>query len=358
MIFVIGLCLLGCTANKSLLHEDITSQATCAEKDGYWYNNKCWTAFDDDGISKANIDEEVDNQMKIINQSKVKVNDKEYPLTFFFPEEGRRIILITIFGEKNNEQTLLQFIKPKMLKKKEFDMKATLFQGSLLEIPDTSQPVTIAQGKLHATINDFEALDINFSGTLKNDSDETFEIAYQPNEVITGAGTSNIEVKGDEAFLNGDLGTKTYQQIKNLIKNHPEVKTLVLGNISGSLNDAVNMHTGRIVREAGLNTKVLSNSSIASGGVDLFCAGQERIVEKGAKIGIHSWCCLDDLTAVEIPQDHPAHKYQVAFFKMCLGEELGPRFYFHTLTAASFDSVHWMSDEDIKKWKVATQFVE
>ena len=37
---------------------------------------------------------------------------------------------------------------------------------------------------------------------------------------------------------------------------------------------------------------------------------------------------------------------------------MDPDFYFHTLSAAPFDDIHWMSDEEIKKWKVATKFIE
>ncbi len=155
--------------------------------------------------------------------------------------------------------------------------------------------------------------------------------------------------------MSGDLGTITYSQIKDLIKNHPSVKTLILTNSSGSVNDAVNMHTGRLLRENGFTTKVLSDSDIASGAVDLFCAGVERIVEKGAKLGIHSWCCVNDLTAIEIPKDHPAHQYQIAYFSMCLGKELGADFYFHTLEASPFNDVHYMTLDEIKKWKIATK---
>ncbi len=102
----------------------------------------------------------------------------------------------------------------------------------------------------------------------------------------------------------------------------------------------------------------MKDSEIASGGVDLFCAGKKRIVEKGAKIGIHSWCCLNYLSAAEIPKDHPAHQYQIAYFTMCLGADIGPDFYFHTLTSAPFNGIHWMSDADIQKWTVSTEFVQ
>ena len=84
--------------------------------------------------------------------------------------------------------------------------------------------------------------------------------------------------------------------------------------ISGSVNDAVNMHTGRLLRKNGFTTKLLSDSDIASGGVDLFCAGAKRIVEKGAKIGVHSWCCTSDLTAVEITKRTSSTSISVRIF--------------------------------------------
>jgi hypothetical protein len=49
---------------------------------------------------------------------------------------------------------------------------------------------------------------------------------------------------------------------------------------------------------------------------------RKRIVEKGAKIGVHSWCCENDLTAVEISKEHPAHKYQLKYFTMALGADM------------------------------------
>lgn len=350
--------ILSCSGMKSLSFQEITTEKTCIEKGGTWYNGKCWKDFEDDGISKMDIDATVQEQMLKIKAANIKVNEQTYPLLFFFPEmDKKKILLITLYQTENDYFTIVQEVVEKELDKKEVDALAALFKGNLIE-ENAKTPQQIATGNLHIVVNNLDELDLSISGVLKNTEDnKTYNISYRSHETITGAGMSTIEVKGTEAHINGELGTKTYQQLKNMIDQHPEVKTLVLGQINGSVNDAVNMHTGRILREAGLNTKVLSNSSIASGGVDLFCAGQERIVEKGAKIGIHSWCCLDDLTAVEIPKDHPAHKYQIEYFTMCLGEQLGPDFYFHTLTAASFDGIHWMSEADMVKWKVATKTI-
>ncbi len=90
----------------------------------------------------------------------------------------------------------------------------------------------------------------------------------------------------------------------------------------------------------------------------LFCSGVERIVEKGAKIGVHSWCCVNDLSAEELPKEHPAHQDKLNYFTQMMGELIGPKFYFYTLESASFDNIHWMSDSEIQQWKVATQFIK
>jgi len=162
-----------------------------------------------------------------------------------------------------------------------------------------------------------------------------------------------VLVKNHQAYLDGDSGTITYQQIEDLINNHPEVKTIIFGTISGSVNDAVNMYIGELIREVGITTKVLSNSEIASGRVDLFCAEKNRIITKSAKLGVHSWADMD-YTAKDLPLDHPAHQYQIAYFKMCL-EDKGEGFYFYTLDAAPADNIHWMSDDELKEWGIATQ---
>lgn len=358
--------LASCDGSKAFYDKNVGDQSICEEKGGYWYKDKCWSDFEDEGIAVADIDKRVAEQMILIENGKVRVNSVAHPITFFMPEmDGKEVLFITIFEDENGAKTILQPTKIKQVKRGRLSAPALLLNGNLIEISEDEIAMKkvmnnpIATGELEANVHNFDALDITFNGFLENEkTGKPFQINYQTNEAVLGAGTSTVEVKNNEIHINGELGTRTYRQLKEAIQDHPNAKTAVLGKINGSLNDAVNMHTGRILREAGLTTKVLKNSNIASGGVDLFCAGKERIVEKGAKIGIHSWCCYNDLTAIELPKDHPAHQYQIEYFTMCLGKEIGPDFYFHTLSAAPFDGVHWMSDEDIKKWKVATEFVE
>ena len=64
-----------------------------------------------------------------------------------------------------------------------------------------------------------------------------------------------------------------------LNKNYPTITTINFVAIPGSL-DQVNHETGRLIREAGYTTKIDSKGKVQGGGIDLFCAGKKRIIEK------------------------------------------------------------------------------
>lgn len=165
-----------------------------------------------------------------------------------------------------------------------------------------------------------------------------------------GLGASTFELDGNKAIVRGLLGSATFDQVQYLIDNHSEVDTLVLQQIQGSVNDDVNVETGRLVRNAGLSTFVPADGEIYSGGVDLFASGVTRTVESGATLGVHAWCCgPDGESAHELAKDDPAHDSQLAYWNEMLGAEAGPDFYFFTLEAAPFDGIHPMTPEELEE---------
>lgn len=345
------------SCSDKMSYSNVISKEKCeCKKDAYWYNSKCWKDFQDEAISQSDIDSVVKAELIAAESALVAVGDEKYPIDVFLPiPQDEEFLVLTEYTDSEGRRSMVSQIPMKSMRKKEVQADLIVLSGSAMN--GEIDTIPYASGSLTLNISDDES-QMDASGYfLKLNQTDTIEFSYRGSESLSGLGDSKLEIVGDEAFLSGDLGTETYAQIKDLIENHPNVKTLVLTSISGSVNDAVNMHTGRLVHEAKLNTKVLADSDIASGAVDLFCAGENRIVEQGAKIGIHSWCCVNDLTAIELPKDHPAHKDQINYFTMIMGAENGPAFYFHTLEAAPFDGVHWMSDEDIQKWKVSTQFI-
>jgi hypothetical protein len=189
-----------------------------------------------------------------------------------------------------------------------------------------------------------------YEGSISHPVKGDFSIKLTVNESLIEGGTSTVEVSGTIAMVNGDLGTKTYVQITDLINNHPEVDTLLLQEISGSVNDAINMHTGRLVRNAQLTTMVEATSDVNSGGVDLYTSGFKRVYTEGAKLGVHSWCCTEGKPADELGRDHEGHGAQLTFFREMLGAELGPEFYFFTIEAAPHNTVHVMTKAELDKY--------
>ncbi len=364
-LFLLLLISISCNTINQQVYENATTQQDCIVNTGYWYKDKCWKNFEDEGIPKDKIDSVVVSQMSLINNSYITIDSVQYPVRMVLPDQDEETstFIIEYTGSQDAPRSIIIYAdSDKVESEKNVDVDFFILSLYILDADDLSDEEVeqniVGGGKLRLTIGDMDDLDLYFEGEVQYPSGKRKSISFNINEAITGAGTSVLEIVENQAFLSGDLGTITYHQIKTMIAEHPEVKTLVLTNISGSINDIVNMHTGRIVREAGLNTKLLKNSDIASGGVDLFCAGNERIIEKGAKLGIHSWCCIDDIQAIDLPKDHPAHQYQIEYFTMCLGSKLGPDFYFRTLEAAPADDIYWMKDDEIRKWNIATQPME
>ena len=333
------------------------NKSECVTKGGYWYKGKCWPDFTESTVTAANVDAVVQAQMLRAGEAFVKIDDKRFNIDFFMSEGKEAILSFNQF-----EENLLLFSEFGFTGKKPFNADARYMKGNPFEAKNGTgvplQPVAFGKVKVSITENSEEEEKIKFSGSRENKNNtKQYKVEVEVNEAVMGMGTSEFKIAGDQAFLSGTLGTITYHQLKQIIKNNPEVKTIVFNRVEGSINDEINMHTGRILREAGLNTKVLSDSDIASGGVDLFVAGVVRIVEKGAKLGVHSWEG-GNLQGSKIPKDHPAHQYQLRYFSQMLGAKLGPDFYFYTLNAAPSESIHYMSDKEIKDWKLATFFVE
>jgi len=203
------------------------------------------------------------------------------------------------------------------------------------------------------TVNENEN-SLVLTGQVSNPTNGSKNLSITIQESQIGAGTSTYTVNGDQVLLTGTLGTYTYNQILEINANHPSVKTIVLTTIAGSLNDDVNVETGRLIRTAGYSTHLKSDSEIYSGGVDLFCSGLTRTRETGSKIGVHSWCCYEGQTADQLPENSPGHNSQLAYFREMLGSTNGPNFYFFTINAAPFDGTHLMTDAEITQYQLIT----
>ncbi|MEE9394561.1 MAG: hypothetical protein V3W41_18865 [Planctomycetota bacterium] len=162
---------------------------------------------------------------------------------------------------------------------------------------------------------------------------------------------ASFAAEGDRAIMSGVIGPTTPGRVLELVLAHPEVRTIVMKRVSGSMDDDSNLWAARLIHRMGLSTELPEGSEIASGGVDFFLAGVHRKVAKTAKIGVHSWDGGDD-EGSEIPKEHPGHKMFLDFYP-----EIGidNAFYWYTLKAAPADGIHWMTEKEIKNFGLGTK---
>lgn len=165
--------------------------------------------------------------------------------------------------------------------------------------------------------------------------------------------TTSFEVRDDELWMNGEINSKTHAQFDEIMAQNPQITTIVEDVVPGSFDDDAMIEFAYAVRERGLNTRLHSQSEIDSGGVDLFLAGIERSMERGAHIGVHSWS--DGFKeAAEFPRDAPEHEANRSYIEDMLGAD---DFYWFTIFAAPADGIHEMTEAEIIEYGLLTSAI-
>ena len=348
-------------------HSNVGAKHSCDAAGGDWYNTICWREWGSYGRnlpeSPADLLAFVDSELADIKKVRIIFGEKIFLLGDYKAKlynKSGRIVLIT----KNGDYSVVITERGG-----DYAPSAAIYKINLFAVLDNSVTLAevnlesfksflIAEGKVITKVTGGNRRVVMFSGQLSNSLGEgmsRFSVSLPVPMFF--AGNSRFVINNFEAHLYGTLGMRTYRQLFDITRRFPRVRTIVLRNVSGSVNDDINMRTGKLLRASSLNTKVLSDSIIASGGVDLFVAGNIRFLETGAMVGVHSWCCIRDIIGADLPEKHPAHKDQLAYFRKMLEVVLGPRFYFYKIKSARADGIHWMDKKALKKWGIATHYI-
>ncbi len=145
-------------------------------------------------------------------------------------------------------------------------------------------------------------------------------------------------VDGDKLYLLGTFDHGTYKQVLDLLDSHPDVRTIVFTANGGSIDDVRTLALGRELRKRGLNTHLVSNGVIVSGGVSLFLSGVRRTAGHGALLGVHSWeQCWDYIVssgcqdARDYPRTNEEHDLHGDYIETMLGDR---EFYWFAIGSA------------------------
>ncbi|CAL2062149.1 hypothetical protein [Tenacibaculum sp. 190524A05c] len=168
---------------------------------------------------------------------------------------------------------------------------------------------------------------------------------------VMGEQTATFEFKSsskDSLYMNGVIYANTLDDLKEVLDQNPEVKTLVMEEVPGSIDDHINLLASREIRKRNINTFIPRGGMVASGGTDMFLAGKKRNADGTAEIGVHSWSD-GEKEGIEYPREDKVHKMYLEYYKEM---EIPSEFYWYTLEAASADNIHNMTQEEIKKYKI------
>lgn len=163
--------------------------------------------------------------------------------------------------------------------------------------------------------------------------------------------TTQFTADGRDVLVEGTLNAHTLDQFVAFMEQHPETERLVLLDVPGSVDDETNLQFGHLVRDLGLDTYLTADSEIHSGGTDLFLAGVDRTMERGAIIGVHTWA-EGRREGVDFPREDPVHDEYEDYTRRMLGSA---EFYWFTLEAASIDESHELSEREIERFGLLTQ---
>ena len=159
-----------------------------------------------------------------------------------------------------------------------------------------------------------------------------------------------LEVRGTLLFTKGVINTGVDGDMIELLNGSPSVRTVVLTWVPGSMNDEVNVSLGRKLRGADMTLYLPAQGMVASGGTDLLISGTRRVVEPGAKVGVHSWGMFR-WGGDRLPRDDPEHRLYLDYYRdMSVPEE----FYWFTLESAPPSDIHWMTEEELARYRIST----
>lgn len=152
--------------------------------------------------------------------------------------------------------------------------------------------------------------------------------------------------------MDGVIGSSSLKHFNKLYSKYPDIKTINIKNCDGSMDDETNLKLAKKVYDLGINTHLMDNGLIASGGVDFFLAGHKRTRGTNTKMGVHSWSD-GNKEAKDFPNDHAYHQPYITYYvSIGFSQQESEDFYFFTINAAPANDIHWMTEGEIIQYKM------
>ena len=167
-----------------------------------------------------------------------------------------------------------------------------------------------------------------------------------------------FKILSDDATLemDGVIGSQSLNHFNTLYSSFPNITKVNIKQCDGSSDDETNLQLSARVHQLGIDTHLMNNGLIASGGVDFFLAGVQRTKGSNTQIGVHSWSDGSGTEATDFPIGHTNHLPYINYYvSVGFTQQQAEDFYYFTINAAPAEDIHWMTDEEISNYNIITE---
>ncbi len=162
--------------------------------------------------------------------------------------------------------------------------------------------------------------------------------------------------------MEGTIVDATLQDFKTMIAQYPKLKTLNLVDVSGSdvsgdIQTDMALDLGREIYEKNINTHLVDDGFVASGGTDLLASGTHVSVARNPSIGVHAWDGGFEenpnglVWDIKNDENHIEHQKYLHYFEdIGFSKQKAKDFYFFTIRAAKPGEIHRMTAPEINQY--------
>jgi len=164
-------------------------------------------------------------------------------------------------------------------------------------------------------------------------------------------------IEGDTTVeMNGVINSNSLTNFNSLYTAYPNITKINIKQCDGSMDDETNLLLSKRVYDLGINTHLLNNGLIASGGVDFFLAGIQRTKGANTQMGVHSWSDGNGAQATDFIVGHANHLPYINYYvSVGFTQQQAEDFYYFTINTATAENIHWMTTTEISTYNIITQ---
>ncbi|MCP4438075.1 MAG: hypothetical protein GY810_03955 [Aureispira sp.] len=152
--------------------------------------------------------------------------------------------------------------------------------------------------------------------------------------------------------MEGTINSKSLDNFNELLESYPNINLVNIVECDGSSDDEINLQLSAKVYQQGIQTHLLDDGLIASGGTDFFLAGTKRTIGSNTKIGVHSWSDGSS-EATDFPVGDSKHQPYIDYYvSVGFTTQEAKDFYYFTINAATASNIHWMTASEITQYKI------